>query len=121
MSGPGYKPRFQVVGPGSGSWVSGSESWVLDLVFQVLGLGSSPFGGYYKVWQNIITKWQLLQRATGSYYKVWQEVITKCDRKLLQSATRITKRDRKLSQSATCIIVYYNYYKVWTNTRLTSK
>ena len=79
MSGPGYKPRFQVVGPGSGSWVSGSESWVLDLVFQVLGLGSSPFGGYYKVWQNIITKWQLLQRATGSYYKVWQEVTTKCN------------------------------------------
>ena len=87
--------RFQVVGPGFGSWFSDSGSCFLDPWSQLPGHGS-----LIPVRSVVNTKCdkKLLQSLTGiikcdNYYKVWKKDLAKCDRyyKMQQALQKVTE------------------------------
>lgn len=63
-------PEFSILGSrlwflDPGSWISGSDFWVLGFTSQVLDFAS--ISNYYKVWQKVVTKgWREVLK------KVWE-------------------------------------------------
>ena len=113
------------------SWVSCPFSWGLVHGFQALGprtqvqvpfhkssvFRSSPFSNYYKVWQEIRTKWQEIITKCGRYWKVWQKIVTKQDRyyqvlqEVIKKCDSITKQDVKTVYK----LLERGFWCIWLN------